>query len=64
VAIGHEINIRMVTAEQALAHYRAQGGWAAVNAEFLLGFHSYSGGDPDSEQHEDPNPPIPPTAER
>lgn len=42
-AIGHAIAIRQVTAEQALAHYRAQGGWAAANAEFLLGFHTYDG---------------------
>jgi uncharacterized protein YbjT (DUF2867 family) len=42
-ALGEAITLREVTAEQALSHYRAQGGWAAANAEFLLGFHTYDG---------------------
>jgi uncharacterized protein YbjT (DUF2867 family) len=49
-AIGHAITIREVTAEQALAHYRAQGGWAAANAEFLLGFQTYDGAAPSADE--------------
>ncbi|GAA3431194.1 NAD(P)H-binding protein [Kutzneria kofuensis] len=62
-AIGHEITIRAVTADQALAHYRAQGGWAAANAEFLLGFQTYDGRS-GSPAEQAPKPPAPlPTAE-
>jgi uncharacterized protein YbjT (DUF2867 family) len=42
-AIGADITIDQVSAEQAREHYRRQGGWAAANADFLLGFHAYAG---------------------
>jgi uncharacterized protein YbjT (DUF2867 family) len=54
-AIGEEITIRQVTPEQAREHYRRQGGWAAANADFLLGFQTYSG---TSSEHENDTPPA------
>ncbi|MGW0757625.1 SDR family oxidoreductase [Streptomyces sp. NPDC002814] len=42
-AIGEQITLDEVSAEQALAFYRAQGGFAAANADFLFGFESYDG---------------------
>ncbi|WP_279581298.1 SDR family oxidoreductase [Fodinicola feengrottensis] len=41
-AIGEPIQLPEVTAEQALEHYRRQGGWAAASAEFLFGGQPYS----------------------
>jgi len=58
-AIGHAITIREVTAEQALAHYRAQGGWAAANAEFLLGLRTYDGAAPSAAGPSTAAPPAP-----
>jgi hypothetical protein len=51
-AIGEEITIRQVTREQAREHYRRQGGWAAANADFILGFQTYSGApaEPDADR--------------
>jgi uncharacterized protein YbjT (DUF2867 family) len=43
-AIGREIRLEVVTREQARALYVRQGGFAARNADFLLGFVDYSGG--------------------
>lgn len=42
-AIGEHITLDEVSAEQARGFYRAQGGFAAANADFLFGFESYDG---------------------
>lgn len=42
-AIGEEIRLERVTPVQARELYRAQGGFAAENADFLLGFEDYEG---------------------
>jgi uncharacterized protein YbjT (DUF2867 family) len=42
-AIGREVRLEVVTPEQAREHYRRQGGFAAANADFLLGFSDYEG---------------------
>jgi uncharacterized protein YbjT (DUF2867 family) len=42
-AIGREVRLEVVTPEQAREHYRRQGGFAAANADFLLGFTDYQG---------------------
>ncbi|MEZ3182714.1 NAD(P)H-binding protein [Streptomyces pimonensis] len=42
-AIGEQITLDEVSAEQARGFYRAQGGFAAANADFLFGFESYDG---------------------
>jgi uncharacterized protein YbjT (DUF2867 family) len=41
-ALGEEIRLEEVTQSQARDILRAQGGWAAENADFLTGFESYS----------------------
>jgi len=46
-ALGREIRLEVVTATEARELYRAQGGFAAANADFLLGFAEYSGAEPD-----------------
>ncbi|MFC5750796.1 hypothetical protein [Actinomadura rugatobispora] len=46
-AIGEEIRFERVTPEEARELYRRQGGFAADNADFLLGFTDYSGNDAD-----------------
>ncbi len=65
-AIGEEIRFEQVTPQEARALYLKQGGFAAANADFLLGFADYSGGesDPESKAEFDPRslPPLP-TAE-
>ncbi|KJK33884.1 hypothetical protein UK15_38355 [Streptomyces variegatus] len=42
-AIGEQITLDEVSAEQARGFYRAQGGFAAANSDFLFGFESYDG---------------------
>ncbi|WP_067832204.1 SDR family oxidoreductase [Actinomadura kijaniata] len=42
-ALGREIRLERVTPERAREIYRRQGGFAADNADFLLGFEDYSG---------------------
>jgi uncharacterized protein YbjT (DUF2867 family) len=42
-AIGRAVRLEAVTPEQAREHYRRQGGFAAANADFLLGFTDYAG---------------------
>ncbi|WAE73962.1 NAD(P)H-binding protein [Streptomonospora nanhaiensis] len=42
-ALGRAIRFEVVTPEEARGHYRAQGGFAADNADMLLGFTDYSG---------------------
>ena len=42
-AIGEQITVDQISADDARAFYRAQGGFAAANADFLFGFESYDG---------------------
>ncbi|MEE6281706.1 SDR family oxidoreductase [Georgenia sp. MJ170] len=42
-AVGEEIALDVVTADEARAFYRDQGGFAAANAELLFGFENYNG---------------------
>jgi uncharacterized protein YbjT (DUF2867 family) len=46
-AIGRDVRLEVVTPEQARDHYRRQGGFAAANADFLLGFTDYQGNERD-----------------
>jgi uncharacterized protein YbjT (DUF2867 family) len=54
-AIGEQITLDEVSAEQALAFYRAQGGFAAANADFLFGFESYDGAEGITDEPHDTN---------
>lgn len=62
-AIGEQIRFEQVTPQQARKLYLKQGGFAAANADFLLGFRDYSGGksNPESKAHFNPHslPPMP-----
>jgi uncharacterized protein YbjT (DUF2867 family) len=42
-ATGREVRLEVVTPERARELYRRQGGFAAANADFLLGFTDYQG---------------------
>lgn len=42
-AIGRDVRLEVVTPERAREYYRRQGGFAAANADFLLGFTDYRG---------------------
>ncbi|MFK0258173.1 SDR family oxidoreductase [Streptomyces sp. NPDC090445] len=42
-ALGEEIRLEEATVAEARAFYHRQGGWAAANADFLLGYEDYSG---------------------
>lgn len=42
-AIGDDISFDQVSPEEAREYYRKQGGWAAANADYLLGFEDYEG---------------------
>ncbi|MER5415606.1 SDR family oxidoreductase [Streptomyces virginiae] len=42
-AIGEDIRIEELGVAEARAFYHRQGGWAAANADFLLGYEDYSG---------------------
>lgn len=59
-ALGEEIRFDEVTPEEAREHYLRQGGFAAENADMLLGFTDYEGNPVDPEQDEaagaDPGP--------
>ncbi|MFI1768928.1 NAD(P)H-binding protein [Streptomyces sp. NPDC020800] len=46
-AIGRPIRFEVVSRDEARENYRKQGGFAAANADFLLGFEDYSGGETD-----------------
>lgn len=48
-ALGEEVRFEEVSAEEAREILRAQGGWAAENADFLLGFEDYSANGPSTE---------------
>ncbi|HEX6360237.1 SDR family oxidoreductase [Actinophytocola sp.] len=43
-ALGEEVRFEEVSAAEAREILRAQGGWGAENADFLLGFEEYSAG--------------------
>jgi uncharacterized protein YbjT (DUF2867 family) len=43
-ALGEKVEFEEVSTAQAREILRAQGGWAAANADFLLGFAEYSAG--------------------
>ncbi|MEU9507250.1 NAD(P)H-binding protein [Micromonospora sp. NPDC048170] len=66
-AIGRDVRLDVPTPEQARRIYREQGGFAADNADFLLGFEDYSGNESDPESMTEPAPtagaPLP-TAEQ
>lgn len=47
-ALGEEVAVEVVTPERARELYLAQGGFAADNADFLLGFAGYDGGEPEA----------------
>ena len=49
-AVGREIRFETVSPEQAREHYRAQGGFAAANADMLLGFTDYAGNEADGDE--------------
>ncbi|MEU7043228.1 NAD(P)H-binding protein [Streptomyces varsoviensis] len=55
-AVGRPIRFEVVSREEARENYREQGGFAAANADFLLGFEDYSGGEPDAAGVEAPDP--------
>jgi uncharacterized protein YbjT (DUF2867 family) len=65
-AAGREIRFERVTPEQAREMYMRQGGFAAQNAPFLLGFEDYSGAEPDPGTGQEWKPQVMemPTAER
>jgi uncharacterized protein YbjT (DUF2867 family) len=42
--IGEEVRLEQVSRDEALRLLRAQGGWAAVNGPFLLGYEGFSAG--------------------
>ncbi|MEV6692245.1 NAD(P)H-binding protein [Micromonospora sp. NPDC051196] len=44
-AISEDVRLEVVTPDRARQLYREQGGFAAANADFLLGFEDYSGND-------------------
>lgn len=55
-AIGRPIRFEVVSREEAREVYRRQGGFAAENADFLLGFEDYSGGETDPRAPEELDP--------
>jgi uncharacterized protein YbjT (DUF2867 family) len=52
-AIGREIRLDVVTPARARELYMKQGGFAALNADFLLGFEDYSGNESNPETVKD-----------
>jgi uncharacterized protein YbjT (DUF2867 family) len=44
-AIGDDVRLERVSREEALRQLREQGGWAAVNGPFLLGYEGFSAGE-------------------
>lgn len=50
--MGEEIRFEVVTPQEAREIYLAQGGFAAENADFLLGFEDYGGGESDPSEVE------------
>jgi uncharacterized protein YbjT (DUF2867 family) len=56
-AIGDQITLDEVSAEQARGFYRAQGGFAAANADFLFGFENYDGAEGITDEPHDTSAP-------
>lgn len=52
-ALGRRIGFERVTPERARETYLRQGGFAAENADFLLGFEDYSGAPADPSEREE-----------
>lgn len=63
-ALGEEIRFDEVTPEEAREHYLRQGGFAAENADMLLGFTDYEGNPVDPDQDETPGADPGPAADR
>jgi uncharacterized protein YbjT (DUF2867 family) len=57
-ALGEPIRFELITPDEAREIYRRQGGFAAANADFLLGYQNYSGDDSDPSVKEDFKPPA------
>ncbi|GHH21726.1 SDR family oxidoreductase [Streptomyces rubradiris] len=51
-AMGEEIRLEVVSPQEAREIYLAQGGFAADNADFLLGFETYGGDESDPSEME------------
>lgn len=64
-AIGEPVRFEVVEPRVAREHYLAQGGFAAENADFLLGFEDYSGEEADLGEVAggDPMGPVPTSEE-
>jgi uncharacterized protein YbjT (DUF2867 family) len=62
-AIAEEVRLEPVTRDKALRLLRAQGGWAAVNGPFLLGYEGFSAGTEYPEIDDEELAPLP-TVER
>lgn len=64
-AIGEPVRFEVVEPRVAREHYLAQGGFAAENADFLLGFEDYSGheAEPGEVEGVDPAEPVPTSEE-
>ncbi|HEX4908659.1 MAG TPA: NmrA family transcriptional regulator, partial [Actinomycetes bacterium] len=43
-AIGDDVRLEPVSRDEALRRLREQGGWAAANGPFLLGYEGFSAG--------------------
>ncbi|WP_338780163.1 NAD(P)H-binding protein [Streptomyces sp. DG1A-41] len=55
-AIGRPIRFEVVSRDEAREIYREQGGFAAENADFLLGFEDYSGDETDPQAPAESDP--------
>lgn len=62
-ALGEEVRFEEVSTARAREIIRAQGGWAAENADFLLGFADYSPGGPSFDERPPALVPLPTVAE-
>jgi uncharacterized protein YbjT (DUF2867 family) len=62
-AVGEDVRLEQVSREEALARLLEQGGWAADNGPFLLGYEGFSPGTEDPEIAAEQIQPLP-TVER
>jgi uncharacterized protein YbjT (DUF2867 family) len=51
-ALGEHVRLEVVSRHDARERYRRQGGFAAANADFLLGFENYAGSKTDPPRRE------------
>jgi uncharacterized protein YbjT (DUF2867 family) len=58
-AVGEEVRLEQVGREEALRRLDEQGGWAAVNGPFLLGYEGFSPGSEKPEFPEEELQPLP-----